>query len=110
MKDDSGSYAVFTEQGSPASQMTDAKVMYLIARLPNCDGQAADATSAYTQVKMEHAPRLLRIPQSQNVQILGYAYHSTSGPNLGPTSKSQWFLLNEICTVTTRRPLVGKAI
>ena len=43
MKDDSGGYAVFTEQGSSASQMTAAKVMDVIARLPDCDGQAADA-------------------------------------------------------------------
>ena len=36
-----------------------------IARLPDCDGQAADAVSAYTQVKMEDAPRLLRIQKSE---------------------------------------------
>ena len=48
VKDDSGSYAVFTEQGSSASQMTAAKVMDIISRLPGCDGQAADAVSAYT--------------------------------------------------------------
>ena len=46
MKDDSGSYAVFTEQRSSASQMTAAKVMNIISRLPGCDGQAADAVSA----------------------------------------------------------------
>ena len=46
MKDDSGSYAVFTEQGSSASQMTAAKVMGVTARLPDCAGQAADAVSA----------------------------------------------------------------
>ena len=51
MKDDSGSYALFTEQGSSASQMTAAKVMNIISRVPDCDGQAADAASAYTQVK-----------------------------------------------------------
>ena len=34
--------------------------MDLIARLPDCDGQAADAVSAHTHVKMEDAPRLLR--------------------------------------------------
>ena len=34
VKDDSGSYAVFTEQGSSASQMTAAKVMDIISRLP----------------------------------------------------------------------------
>ena len=46
VKDDSGSYAVFTEQGSSASQMTAAKVMDIISRLPGCAGQAADAVSA----------------------------------------------------------------
>ena len=43
VKDDSGSDAVFTEQGSSASQMTAAKVMDIISRLPGCAGQAADA-------------------------------------------------------------------
>ena len=65
VKDNSGSYAVFTEQGSSASQMTAAKVMDIISRLPGCDGQAADAVSAYTQVKMEDAHKLLKIPKSE---------------------------------------------
>ena len=64
VKDDSGSYAVFTEQGSSASQMTAAEVLDIISRLPGCDGQAADAVSAYTQVKMEDAHKLLKIPKS----------------------------------------------
>ena len=54
-KDDSGSYAVFTERGSSTSQMTAAKVMDKISRLPGCSGQAADAVSVCTQVKMEVA-------------------------------------------------------
>ena len=45
-QDDSGSYAVFTEQGSSASQMTAAKVMDIMSRLPGCSGQAGDAVSA----------------------------------------------------------------
>ena len=49
VKDDSGSYAVFTEQGSSASQMTAAKIMEIISRLPGCDGQASDAVSAQTR-------------------------------------------------------------
>ena len=32
----------FFEQGSSAFQMTVAKTMDVIARLPSCDGQAAD--------------------------------------------------------------------
>ena len=46
VKDDSGSYAVFTEQGSSASQMTAAKIMDIISRLPGCAGQTADAISS----------------------------------------------------------------
>ena len=65
VKDDSGSYAVFTEQGPSASQMTAAKIMDIISRLPGCDGQAADAVSAETQVKMEDAHNLLKIPKSE---------------------------------------------
>ena len=65
VKDDSGFYAVFTEQGSSASQMTAAKVMDIISRLPGCAGQAADAVSAYTQVKLEDAPKLLKILKSE---------------------------------------------
>ena len=57
VKDDAGSYAEFTEQGSSASQMTAAKVMDITSRLPGCAGQAADAISAYTEVKMEDAPK-----------------------------------------------------
>ena len=64
VKHDSVSYAVFTEQGSSASQMTAAKVMDIISRLPGCAGQAAGAVSAYTQLKMEDAHKLL-IPKSE---------------------------------------------
>ena len=65
VKDDSGSCAVFTEQGSSASQMTAAKDMDIFSRLPGSAGQAADSVSAYTQVKMEDAPKLLKIPKSE---------------------------------------------
>ena len=39
--------------------------MGIITRLPGCAGQAADAVSAYTQVKMEDAHKLLKIPKSE---------------------------------------------
>ena len=45
--------------------MTAAKIMDMITRLPGCDGQAADAVSVYTQVKIEDAPRLLKNPKSE---------------------------------------------
>ena len=66
VKDDSGSYTVFTEQGSSASHMTAATLINVIARLPGCAGQAADSVYAYFQVKMEDAHKLFL---KQNVQI-----------------------------------------
>ena len=64
VKDDSGSDAVFTEQGSSASQMTAAKVQDVVARLPGCAGQASGAVSADTNVKMEVVRKLLKLPKS----------------------------------------------
>ena len=45
--------------------MTAPTVMDIIFRLPGCAGQTADAVSAYTQVKMEDAPKMLKIPKSE---------------------------------------------
>ena len=98
VKDDSGSYAVFTEQGSSASQMTAARVMEFVFK----------TTSAYTQVKMEDAPMVLKKFQSQNVQIFGYVYRSTNGPNHGPAQKTQSFLLNGICRAILWQDYYGK--
>ena len=56
VENDSGYYAVFTEQNSSASQMTAAKVLDVTARPPDCADQEADEVSAYTQVQMEDAP------------------------------------------------------
>ena len=64
VKDDPGSYAVFTEQGSSASRMTAAKVMDIISRLPGCDGQAADSVSAYTQIKKRRCSQIIENSQS----------------------------------------------
>ena len=63
VKDDSGLYAVFTEQGSSASQITAANRMDTFSRPPA--GQAADAVSAKTQVKMEDASTLSKNPKSE---------------------------------------------
>ena len=94
VKDDSGAYAVFTEQSSSASQMTATQVMEFIARLPDSDGQAADAVSAYT----EDAPKLLRIPKSECPdRWIRNPRHRwpKSWSNIG---KLLWFFQNEICT------------
>ena len=81
--------------------------MDIISRLPSCDGQAADAVSAYTQVKMENAHKLLKI-QNRSVQTFGFVYHDTNGQNHGPVWKTQSFLLSEICAVIFWQDYYGK--
>ena len=73
---------MFAEQGSSASQMTAAEVMDVIVRLSDCDGQVADTVSQHTQVKMEDAPRLIRIPKSECPDVWIRLPH-THGPNHG---------------------------
>ena len=107
VKDDSGAYAVFSEQGSSSSQMTAAKIMDVIARLPGCDGQAADAVSANTQVKWEVLPDCSKF-NNRNVRMLGYVFHHTKGQNHGETSKIPWYLSNDTCTVIRLLASCGK--
>ena len=108
MKDDSGSYAVFTEQGSSASQMTAAKVMDIISRLPGCSGQAADAVSAHTQVKIGRCSQIVQNSQVGMSRHIGFVYQSTNGPNRGPVWKTQSFLSSEICTVILWKDYYGR--
>ena len=55
--------------------MTAAKVMDVIARLPDCAGQAAGAVSAYTQVKWRMLQKLLKLPK---VRMPRYSDTSTT--------------------------------
>ena len=110
VKDDSGDFAVFTEQGSSASQMTAAKVMDIIFRLPGCAGQAADAVSAYTQVKMEDAPTLLKIPKSECPDIWK-RLPKHKWPKSWSSMEDPVVLLERKLTRTpTRRALIGKTV
>ena len=65
IKDKEGYQAVFTEQGASASQMVGAKTLDACARMPGMAGSAADAISAYTQVKMEWARDLLTLNEKE---------------------------------------------
>ena len=54
-----------------------AKVIDIKTRPPGCSGQAADAVSAYTQVKMEDASTFFFFFEkktSQNAKLFGYVY------------------------------------
>jgi hypothetical protein len=74
-KDETGFLAVFSEQGTSASHMAAAKFLDAIAKMPDMDGEDADAMSAYTQVILEgpgslgakygHVETWVRLPPSQ---------------------------------------------
>ena len=90
--------------------MTAAKEIDVIARLPDCDGQAADAVSANTQAKMEDAPRLLK---KSKARVSRYVDTSSTPPVatiMVKHRRSLWFLLNEICTDTRSQDCCGKDI
>ena len=61
VKDDSASYAIFTEQESSASRTTAANVLDVIAGLLACARYASDAVSAHIRVRMEDAPTVLKL-------------------------------------------------
>ena len=65
MKDETGFYAVFTEQGASASHMAAAKFLDSLARMPGMKGQAADAVKAYTQVSLLKAHELLGLSKAE---------------------------------------------
>ena len=109
VKDDSGSH-VFTEQGSSASQMTATKVMDVIERPPGCPGQAADAVSAFSQLKLEDAPRLLKIPKSE-CPDLWICLPRHKWPNIMVKHwRSSGSSRTKFVRTSTCRPHVGKTV
>ena len=95
--------AVFTKQRSSASKTTAVTLMDVTARIPDCAGQPAGAVSAYTQVKMEDAPSLLKIPKSDCPDVwIPLPRHKW------PKSWVKKALLNETCMDTHLLASCGK--
>ena len=105
-KKKSGVYEIFTEQGSSVSQMIVAKVMDdVIARVPDSEGQAADAISAYIQEKLGMFRDCRNSWIRMNVQTYGYVIR----PNPGQTLKIPRYFLNEKF-FWTRKIVAGRTI
>ena len=45
--------------------MTATKIMDIIAKFTDCEGQTSDAVSVYIQITLKDTPRLLKIPKSE---------------------------------------------
>ena len=107
VKDDSGSYAVFTEEASSASQMTAAKV---IGYHFNDYLEAQDKQLMQYLLTPMLKSKMLRNHwkfQHRSAPAFGFVYHDTNGRNLGPVWKIQSFFLGEICMVTLWQDCCG---
>ena len=84
--------------------------MDVIARLPGCDGQAAGAAYAKTQVKIGGRSRIAhRIVKSESIQTCGYVFHDTNGGNHGAQIEDlPCYFFSEICMVTHQLDCFGK--
>ena len=57
VKDKTGHHALSTKQRNSASYMADVKLLHVVVRLHECDGEDADATSAFDQITLDEAAR-----------------------------------------------------
>ena len=107
MKDDSGSYAVFTEQGSSASQMTAAQELWISS--PDCQVAMDKQQTHYLLIPSKNG-RCSKIIENSKIGMSrhGFVYHDTNGQNHGPVWKIQSFLLSDICTVILKQDCYGK--
>ena len=109
VKDDSGSYATFTEQGSSASQMKTEKVMDIYQGYQDVQDKLPTQYRLISKSTWRTLEHYVNLP-SQSVQTFGNVYHNASDTNLGQTSKTQLFILSEICMVTHLPDIVEKTI
>ena len=105
-KDDSGAYAVFTEQGSFASWMTGAIIMDVIARLPILCRTSRWCSICLYSCKIGGCSQIAQKFPNRNVQTCGHVVHDMNGPNHGQTLK--WYLSNEIFVVIHQQDDCGK--
>ena len=107
VKDDSGSYAVFTEQGSSASQMTAASHGH------HLQTALLHRTSSWRSICLYPGKngRCSQIVENSKIGVSRHLDSSTTtqmAQNHGPVWKTQSFLLSELCTVILWQDCYGK--
>ena len=108
VKDDSGSYAAFTEQGSFSISNDSSKshgYHFQIARVRMTSSWCS--ICLYPSQNGGCSQIYWKFP-NRNVETFGFVYHDTNGRNHGPVWKTQSLLLSEICTVILWQDCYGK--
>ena len=70
--------------------MTAAKVLDVIVTLPGCAGQASDAVSVHTQIKLEDAPTLLNFSSPNECPDNGIRIPRYKWPNVWHNIEESW--------------------
>ena len=79
--------------------------------MSHCKGTILSRTSSRRSISSSEKWKTLQNYsklQSQIVQMYGYVFHDTNGQTRGQTLKIQWFLVNEICTITHKPAYCGR--
>ena len=86
-------------------KMTAAKIMDVIAKLPDCEGQAADEVSAYAQVKNGRCSQMIENSQfgmsrhldSSTTTQLANIMVQYGRPSRSSWAKSEWSIFSQDC-------------
>ena len=89
VKDDSGAHAIFTEQGSSASQNDYFKSNGRYSKITHHAKQKTQRNINLHPKKKKTLQGCYKF-QDLNIQICTYVFHDTIGQHLGQTSKIQW--------------------
>ena len=76
------------KQGASVSHMMAARVWDVVSRLPGCSGQASDAVSPKTQVKMEDAAEVPHLSEEELSKDLDQNTESKRTTTLGLNCRS----------------------
>ena len=108
VKDNSGSSAVFNEQGSSASQNDSSKDHGYHLQIAWLRWTSSRRSISLYPSKNGRCSQIVKKLQNRSVQLLGFVYHDTNGQNHGPVWKTQLFLVSGICTVILWQDYCGK--
>ena len=110
VKNEEGNRAICTVQRASASRMAAARFLGTISKLLGMAEERSDPLSAYIEVKMTEAPRLLRMPEEECPEIWIRSL-PRQRPKARIIQKTQWCLSQGTFLVTHWPPFsLGKKI
>ena len=111
MKDDSGSFAVLTEQGSSASQMMAAKVLDVLFQTSRMRRTSKRRGISWHPSQNDGLfSKIIENCWNRSAPPFGFMHLHPVGQNFGTKFKNLWFLLKGLVRTTTGRMALGATI